>query len=106
MFLVASLCLGTPVLKLPSPLLAQIEDSDLKGVDLNLGEPWVEEFRVQAVNVGGSIAPTKVFSSIAALKASAASGDLNGSKRQYVALFADLKEWVDAADLASDLKGL
>ncbi|MEW5303794.1 MAG: hypothetical protein WDW36_006451 [Sanguina aurantia] len=85
---------------------AQIEAADLKGVESTLGEIWVEEFRVQAVNVGGTVPPTKLMSSIGALKASAASGDINASKRQFVALSADLKEWVDGADLASDLKGL
>ncbi len=48
----------------------------------------------------------QIFSGISSLKSSASSGDVKGSKRQFVALVAVVKEWADATGVAANLKGL
>eukprot|EP00878_Enallax_costatus_P002138 GHUV01002306.1.p1 GENE.GHUV01002306.1~~GHUV01002306.1.p1 ORF type:complete len:218 (+),score=65.23 GHUV01002306.1:62-715(+) len=89
---------------------SQLEAGDLKGVSSTLSSGWVEDFQRATVALDASDAEkaqaTAIFDGITSLKASAGSGDLKGSKRQYVALVAAVEDWARSTGLSTNLKGL
>lgn len=89
---------------------SELEAGDLRAVSSTLGGSWVGDFQRAAASLDASdeeaASAQAIFDGISSLKSSAGSGDLNGSKRQYVALVGAVTAWASSTGLASDLKGL
>jgi hypothetical protein len=89
---------------------SELEAGDLRAVSSTLGGSWVGDFQRAAASLGGgeaqSASAQAIFDGIGSLKSSAGSGDLNGSKKQYVALVGAVTEWANSTGVAGDLKGL
>ena len=95
---------------LSHPPGSQLEAGDLRAVSSTLSSGWVEDFQRATVALDASEAEkaqaTAIFDGISSLKASAGSGDLKGSKRQYVTLVAAVEGWAKSTGLSANLKGL
>lgn len=89
---------------------SQLEAGDLKGVSSTLSSSWVDDFQRATATLDASDAEkaqaTAIFEGISDLKATVNSGDLKGSKQQFVALVAAVEDWAKSTGLAANLKGL
>lgn len=89
---------------------SQLEAGDLRGVSSTLSSNWVDDFQRATDALDTSDAEkaqaSAIFEKITGLKASVSSGDLKGSKRQYVTLVAAVEDWAKSTGLSANLKGL
>lgn len=89
---------------------SQLESGDLKAVSSTLSGSWVSDFEKAALLVSTSedtkSSAASIFSQIGSLKSAAGSGDLKGSKQQFVAVVQAVQSWVSSSGLSGNLKGL
>jgi hypothetical protein len=89
---------------------SELEAGDLRAVSSTLDGSWVGDFQKAAAALDASDAQSAgaqaIFDGIGSLKSSAGSGDLNGSKRQFVAVVGAVTDWANATGVTGDLKGL
>ncbi len=83
---------------------SQLEAGDLQGASATLSEPWVSDFG--ATGQLFTVQPATVMEGLDKLRSLTASNDGSGSKRQFVAVVADIKAWVEQAGFSGKLKGL
>lgn len=85
---------------------AALEAGDLKAAGATLAESWVAEFGRAATAISSTDAAQSVVAGLSGLQAAVSSGDLKGSKQQYVTAITALEAWATASGVTSSIKGL